>query len=70
MGLVALGAVITFWLGSITTAYQYGEDPREILREHEMTEALTPAAVREAARRYLRMDNYVHVTLLPVAPNM
>lgn len=59
-----------FWLGSITTAYQYGDDPREILRQHEMTEALTPAAIRDTARRYLRMDNYVHVTLLPVAPAM
>jgi predicted Zn-dependent peptidase len=26
---------------------------------------LTPQAIRDAAKNFLKMDNYVHVTLLP-----
>ncbi|MBR9991241.1 MAG: insulinase family protein [Gemmatimonadetes bacterium] len=59
-----------YWLGSMAAAYEHGDDPRDILKQHELTEALTPSAIREVARRYLRMDNYVHITLLPAAPNM
>ncbi|HEX6135846.1 MAG TPA: insulinase family protein [Longimicrobiales bacterium] len=56
-----------FWLGGLVSAYQYGDDPREILEEARMTEALTPDAIRETARKYLDVDNYVHITLLPAA---
>ncbi|MGH7446583.1 MAG: M16 family metallopeptidase, partial [Longimicrobiales bacterium] len=59
-----------FWIGSISEAYEYGDDPRDILKRHELTEALTAEAIRDVARRYLRLDNYVHVTLLPAVPGM
>jgi zinc protease len=54
------------WMGHLSAAYQYGDDPRDILKQHERIELLTPEAVRDVARRYLRADNFVHITLLPV----
>ena len=59
-----------FWLANLSNAYHYGEDPRDILKQHELTEALSADAIRDVARRYLRADNHVHITLLPAAPSM
>jgi zinc protease len=56
-----------FWLGQLTAAYQYGDDPRDVLTYDTLVNGLTAAAIRDAARRYIRRDNYVHVTLLPEA---
>ena len=55
-----------FWLGNLNSAYQFGDDPKDILKQDQLFNALTAAAVRDVARRYLRLDNYVHITLLPV----
>ena len=57
-----------FWLGNLGSAYQYGDDPRDILKQEDRMKALTPEAIRDIARKYLDMSNYVHVTLLPVQP--
>ena len=54
-----------FWLGQLTAAYEYGDDPRDVLTYDTLVNGLTAEAIRDAARRYCRMDNYVHVTLLP-----
>lgn len=54
-----------FWTSSLSTAYQYGEDPRNILGYNKLVAGLNAAALRDAARRYLKGENYVHVTLLP-----
>jgi zinc protease len=54
-----------FWSGQLSNAYQYGDDPRDILAYGKQVNGLTAAAIRDAARRYARMDNYVHITLLP-----
>lgn len=54
-----------FWASQLSSAYQYGDDPREILGYDRLVAGLTAEAIRDAARRYLRQDNYVHVTLLP-----
>jgi zinc protease len=57
-----------FWLSNLSTAYQYGDDPADILKQQQLFETLTPEIVRDAARRYLRLDNYVHITLQPQPP--
>ena len=57
-----------FWLGNLGSAYQYGDDPRDILKQEDRVKSLTPEAVRDIARKYLKMDNFVQVTLLPVVP--
>jgi zinc protease len=59
-----------YWLSNLTAAYQFGDDPRDILKLHERYELLTPDAVRAMAQRYLRLDNYVHITRLPALPRM
>lgn len=58
-----------FWLSVLGSAYQYGDDPRIVLTYDTLVSGLTAAAIRDAARRYIRTDNYVHLTLLPEAPH-
>jgi predicted Zn-dependent peptidase len=48
---------------------RFGTDAREILSYEDLVAALSIDLVREAARRYLRTDNYVLVSLLPEATN-
>lgn len=55
-----------FWLGQLTATYRRGEaGAANILSYPASVEALTSAAIQEAAQRYLDTDNYVHVTLMP-----
>lgn len=54
-----------FWTSQLGSAYQYGDDPRDVLKYQKLVEGLTAAAIRDAARRYLKGNSYVHVTLLP-----
>jgi zinc protease len=54
-----------FWTSQLSSAYQYGDDPKAILDYDQLVQGLTAEAIRDAARRYLRQDNYVHITLLP-----
>jgi zinc protease len=56
-----------YWLGQLVAAQRWGLDPRNILRYGELIDGLTPALIRDAARRYVKLDNYVQVTLLPEA---
>jgi zinc protease len=54
-----------FWTAQLSSAYQYGDDPRDILAYNKMVDGLTAGALQDAARRFLKGENYVHVTLLP-----
>ena len=54
-----------YWLNALVARYREGRDPRDILEVDRMIDALDAAAIRDAARRFLRRDNYVLVTLLP-----
>ena len=54
-----------FWVSALSTAYQYGEDPRAILGYRKLVDGLTAESIRAAAQRYLKRENYVHITLLP-----
>jgi zinc protease len=56
----------TFWSGQLSQAYTYGDDPRDVLKYDEIMKSLTVDAIKAAAQKTFRMDNYVHVTLLPV----
>ncbi len=55
----------SFWLGSLAWYLWHGEDPRQILEFGDLIDALTPAAVSEAARRWIDLDRHVQVVLLP-----
>ena len=54
-----------FWINRLSSAYQYGDDPRDILTYQKEVDGLTATAIRNAARRYLKGDGFIHVTLLP-----
>jgi len=57
-----------YWLGQLVVSDQWGLDPRNLLTYDDLIDQLTADDIREAARRYLRLDNYVQVTLMPEAP--
>jgi zinc protease len=55
-----------YWLSALMTYDRLGWDPRQIPAQ-PLSAALTPAELRDAARRFLNTGNYVQVTLLPEA---
>jgi zinc protease len=57
-----------YWLSQLVAAQRWGADPHNILTYEQLINGLTAAKIRDAARRYLRLDNYVQVTLVPEAP--
>lgn len=54
-----------YWLGQLQTALLHGSDPAEILAFEKRVNAMTPDDLRQAARRYFDMKNYVQVVLYP-----
>jgi zinc protease len=58
-----------FWLDRLVSKYRLGEDPREILILHELTQRVTSDNVRLAAKKFLRDDQYLDARLLPAAPS-
>jgi zinc protease len=54
-----------FFAREITVRYLLQEDLDELNRLPEYYNALTPAAIQEAARMYFDLDNRVRVTLVP-----
>ena len=54
-----------YWLGRLQSALVDGTDPAAILTHEQRVEALAPADVQDAARRYLNTANYVQVVLYP-----
>ena len=56
-----------FWLGSLQSRLQNGDDLETILRYDELVDGLTTADVQETAKRYFNRENYVKVVLYPEA---
>ena len=54
-----------FWLNALASAARYGQDPKMILKRSELRASLTPALVRDIARKYIVESRYVQVRLLP-----
>jgi zinc protease len=57
-----------FWLGQLEACYRDGIDPRDMLTYNRLVDSLTSTMVRDAARKFLRNDNYVQVSLFPERP--
>jgi zinc protease len=53
------------WLSAIMDADEDGRDQRDYLRFPEFVQHITKERLRDAARMYLRSDQYVRFTLLP-----
>jgi zinc protease len=54
-----------FWIGWLTSAYTYGDDPTLVLDPSKMVARMTSDNVREAAKRYLDPRQYYEPVLLP-----
>ena len=62
-----------YLLAQITSRYQYGEDLTSLFNMADYYNKIDPATIKDAARVYLKNDNFVKVTLFPekpVAPEM
>lgn len=57
-----------YWLSQLVAYHRAELDPRNLLEYEKRIAELTAAKIRDAARHYIRFDNYVQVTLLPEAP--
>jgi len=54
-----------FWLSTLQSAEFDHMDPQRMLKVIDDADALTPADIQEAARRYFNLQNYVQVVLNP-----
>ena len=54
-----------FWLSQLLARTQNDEDLRNVLTYPSVVAAMTEQKVQAAARKYLRTDNYVRVSLFP-----
>jgi len=54
-----------YWLGEIEFRDSYGLDLNEILQYEKLYATLDVKMVRQAAKKYLRTDHYVQVSMLP-----
>jgi len=54
-----------FWVGWLTTAYAFGDDPTLVLDPSKMIARMTPANVKAAAKRLLDAKQYYEPILLP-----
>ncbi len=54
-----------YWVSQLLGAAQLGEAPDAFLRYPSLVDALTAQQVQDAAKRYLRKENYVRVSLVP-----
>ena len=58
----------SYLLNQLAFAYEHGEDVAGIFDRSTLHAALTATAVTDAARRYLDLERYVKVTLVPDLP--
>jgi zinc protease len=54
-----------FWIGWLSSAYTFGDDPTLVLDPSKMTARMTSDNVKAAARRYLDAKQYFEPVLLP-----
>jgi hypothetical protein len=55
------------WLEALADAYRRGNDPTQVLAERTQPARLSSAALRAAARRYLRVEQHLDALLEPEA---
>jgi zinc protease len=54
-----------FWLGWLSSAYKYGDDPALVLDTTPVVERMTPANVKAAAKKFLDTKQYFEAVMLP-----
>ena len=54
-----------FWISNLEFQYFHDQSIEDLLKYPDLVNGLTSEAIRDAANRYLDMDNYIRVILLP-----
>ena len=54
-----------YWLARLQALHNLGKDPGEIITRNERIDALTPATVQSAFKKYFPLNRYVVVSLMP-----
>ncbi len=54
-----------YWIGRLQASLLYGTDPATVLAYEAQVKAITPEDLKQAARRYFNMQNYVQLVLYP-----
>ncbi|KAB8045327.1 M16 family metallopeptidase [Janthinobacterium aquaticum] len=60
----------SYWMSQLMGSVTQERDPTQILRYEQRVRAITPQAVKQAAQRYLDLNNYVQVVLYPEQKNV
>jgi len=55
----------SYWLGSLQLVHQLGFDPLRVAKRRERIDTLTAENLHEAFKKYLPVDRYTRVTLMP-----
>jgi len=55
----------SYWQTRLREAYFRGEDPRIILKEPEIATSFDSRSIREAAKKYFDMNNYIELIRVP-----
>lgn len=55
----------SFWMGYLSSQYENGEDPQQVLHYKEYLQKLTPALLQKEAHTYLGTPNQARFVLLP-----
>lgn len=56
-----------YWMRRLQTIHLLGGNPSDIVTRNQRIDAVTPAAVQEVLKKYLPLDRYAVVTLVPEA---
>ncbi len=55
----------TFWLASISSNYQNGEDLLDVFKYNDWVNSLKSSQFKDFAKKYLQTDNYARLVLMP-----
>lgn len=58
-----------YWLRRLQSIHTLGGDPGDILTRSARIDAVTPAVLQDTFKRYLPLDRYTVVTLVPAPKN-
>jgi zinc protease len=56
-----------FWVGWLTSAYRYGDDPALVLDTEAVTKRMTADNIKKSAKRFLDRKAYFRAVLVPAA---
>jgi len=55
----------SYWLGYLTTRLKYGDNLNQLLRNQQLTDAVTVGSTKAAAQQFLNENNFIRLVLMP-----